>query len=78
MSKRMPKTLLSLMEEAQKQIIAETLYFTGDTLSFKEEVKRTAHRGLEIWEITPKQGQKKACLIIILFSQPHAERYLTK
>lgn len=42
MSKRMPKTLSSFIEEAQKHIIIEVLYFIENTHSTKEESKRIA------------------------------------
>lgn len=41
----MPKTLLSLMEEAKKHTIAEALYFMGDTSSSKEEARRVTYGG---------------------------------
>lgn len=40
MSKRMPTTLLGLMEEAQKYTITEALYFIGDTRSNKENAQK--------------------------------------
>lgn len=36
MSKKMPKTLLGLVEETQKYTIAKALYFTGHTCFTKE------------------------------------------
>lgn len=45
MSKWMPKTLSSLIKEAQKHIITEALYFTENTHSTKEDTRRAALEG---------------------------------
>lgn len=40
MSKKMSKTLSSLMKEAQRHTIAEALYYTKDTRSSRHETKK--------------------------------------